>query len=222
MNLEEAQDINKYVRKKFGEGGKSSNKFYVAEGEQPEDATIENFVKKGDPLFTKAGRRNTNASIVSGDLINLREKIMKSCKNALEYGKFIDSDPRICGNCTEMAALAAYCVSLDEKTTPISIVATADVGDHVFTVVGKISGWKLIGKPAGAEDLIVIDPWANVCCFAHDYPAKLMTTATKWQQSGKRIAGAYFDILPAVTFAEKVLLSETDIIDARKNIPNFG
>ena len=226
MTLEEAIEIKNKVREWFASGGKSGNKAYVAEGsDDPEfpDIDVDSpLVAKGQGGMSKLERRNHNQVIAASSIAQTRVK-SDGRYSAVEYGEVLWRMKQPCGNCTEMAAVAAWMVS--EKVAPqvyIALVTTDGCGDHVFCIVTKNTGlkwaaWAKLGAPPPAmNDVIVIDPWANVCCKLESFQTDFSATTAGWLKQGKRIAGGGDEWLaPDKHYVGKLFASTISITEAR-------
>lgn len=234
MTLDEAKGIVKQTRTFFATGGKSGNKIYAA-GEdglaafnrqldaalnaQPldDEGVLAMIQPKGTGL-TKAGRRTANAAVAQTMI-----EVWRSGFNggsAVEYGRLIVDSGRTCGNCTEMASVAAYLVAKGSKSEIIRIVVTDGPGDHVFTVVGEPKGWAKICNPPPDRTSIVIDPWANVCCVVADYFDAFSTKMAEWCKVSKRIAtGGSSYVLPDAKYLSAFGASAPNFSNARNSWP---
>lgn len=176
ISIKEAEKINETVRSAFKKGGKSGNKAYTDAVGTEIDAVAMTalLVPKVTGAFNKQDLRNNNAAVGSMFIDDVRRQglIGISVKNAVDYGKllwYFDSST-LCGNCTEMACMAAYLVSEEDRSCNIWIVSTDSPGDHVFCAVGPGTGWKVTMKLEELLDkdrkVIIVDPWASTCAMA--------------------------------------------------------
>lgn len=216
FTLDKAKVILGDVRERFASGAKSANKAYVALGGTLPD------IEDDEPVWTKDGqpdrnvRRNHNAAYAALRVDNLRAKKMEMA--AVAYGGIIWNKKTPYGNCTEMACVAAYRVAekyRDARKVLISIGATGTSGDHVFCVVGATDGWEKIGEPPAECEAIIIDPWANICCRAPQYPGLFRAKMASWLGKGKRIYTKKGWIDSGEVYQDGFLLSKIDLMNAR-------
>lgn len=230
ISLEEAEKINVRVRAAFKRGGKSGNKAYTDAVGTEIDAVDVNapLVPEGTGNLSKTDMRNNNALIGSGFIEEYRQQalITVSVETALDYGKMLwnVTAAELCGNCTEMACMAAHFVSEEDSTCNIWIVSTDGPGDHVFCAIGPGTGWKSGMPLEGILDkdrkIIIIDPWANTCCKASDYMNSFERKMAEWLVSGKRIsAGGSSWVQPGPDYIAKIKASKADLSNARKAMP---
>lgn len=233
INLTQAAKINKDVRGAFRQGGKSGNKAYTdALGTEidavPMTAVIE---PKGTGNLNKTDLRNNNAAVGSMFVDDVRRQslINVSVKNALDYGEILwfMKAVTLCGNCTEMACMAAYLVNEEDPSSQIRIVSTDGPGDHVFCAVGPGTGWKVNMNIVDILDqdrkMIIIDPWANTCSLATDYMEAFEAKMGKWALGGKRIAdGGSSWVVPDASYIAKFRASKANFCDAKTGMPSIG
>ena len=90
------------------------------------------------------------------------------------------------GNCVDMSA---YAVALASQTPDIGqawYCSIAPPGDHVFcaiSVAGSTDapGWKCVRHMREEQAAIwIVDPWADVCCLAKDYPDAFLARMRTW------------------------------------------
>ncbi|CAO3440466.1 hypothetical protein [Azospirillum endophyticum] len=213
MNLEEAKGINSMVRDLFKNGTKSCNKIYASN-----QAELDEW--NPDDVGTKEGRRNNNAKSFLTTFMSFRDNI-DNYDTAIEYGEFLfNLGGEAKGNCTEMACVAAYFAKRDYNPRDMRLVVTDDPGDHAFLVIGETKGWNKIKDPSKLKiETIIIDPWANVCCYGKDYPIDLARKMDKWIVDGKHILGK--KIMTPKEFLTSVIESKVNSANPVLNPPNI-
>ena len=230
MQLGDACEIMKNVRKYFATGEKYCNKAYRVLGrhgkEEDLSAIIAGLSAVGLPLRPKRGlsgtdRRNGNVALAIPRIYALRDAWNGG--TAVEYGDHIHTKAIRYGNCTEMACVAAHFVAEEDPSeeTPISIVTTDGPGDHVFCALGPVFKWqKIDDPPQSARRAIVIDPWANICCLAPQYFEQFTERMNLWLTDGKRIAASRNRwISPDRSYLSALEKSKLDIRNARNSPP---
>src|SRR5262249_19247287 len=96
------------------------------------------------------------------------------------------------GNCDEAADVAAFLAweKNPEAVGTIFMVYLDKPADHGFWVVNaeSVPTWGSVYQMFNeTRDVIVIDPWLKVACYARDYPLKAHKRFNKWQTVNKRI-----------------------------------
>lgn len=200
--LEVAQEAMASARKLFP--AKSGNKKYQM-GTQ--DGIEEDDIEESD-MGDDDSEEDDNYSHLSDSLRTLRpqlDNIVNQWEGTElrplleELYNIIDATKYAAGNCTEYSQMAAYRIfdSIDngkmDKNTVIDIVKLdGNREDHMFVA---------INQPRGAdgtypkdfshwtEDACIVDAWANITCFAREYPQKWEEKMKKWHDQGKLVDG---------------------------------
>lgn len=232
ISLKDAENITVKVRAEFKKGGKSGNKAYTDAVGTEIDAVpfTAGLVPKGTGNLAKNSLRSNNAAVGSMFVEDVRRHALidVNVKTAVDYGKMLWYVPSatLCGNCTEMACMAAYLVADEDSSCKIWIVSTDGPGDHVFCAVGPGTGWKVNMQFEDILDkdrkIIIIDPWANSCCMATDYMEVFEIKMAEWALGGKRIAdGGNSWVVPDANYIKKIKASTAGLSDARKDMPSL-
>ena len=185
MAINEAlvRGVHAAVRAYFKGKTKSSNKVYNAD-------VID--MKSSPAMQEKVTLRNMNAMGALSLIKDLRRDRKFKSDDILPFGFDVLDQGNVVGNCTEMAAAAAYLVRRENMGTAW-FVGINPPGDHAFCLVDNgvdhhpatIGGAK--GYSVCSADSWVIDPWANVCCKMRDYEATFSQKMREWSRQGKRV-----------------------------------
>ncbi len=176
---QEAANILAYVRHGYRHGLKSSNKKY----EDDPDAMT-------DTDSQKIMRRNSNMILAQQALGPLRAQY--GTLSPIQIGHNLVAGQIACGNCYEMACVAAYRLSLIPAAAYVGSIAAP--GDHAFCLAGQPKqAWNTVKSMSDAMDVDgaeawIIDPWMNTCCAVQDYPKSGRQKLLKWTNDGKRIS----------------------------------
>ena len=179
--------IHNYIRQLFKGRKKSSNKLFDLDNKAYADQKLSAAMK------ARMALRNVNAKRASPLIHTLRESKSFRNRDIYGFGSEVLEQEDVVGNCTEMAAAAAFLVVRDE----IGSAWYADIrspGDHAFCLVdsgleahpaciGGADGYSI----RGAADSWVIDPWSNVCCKMRDYEALFEAKMRKWSSERKLV-----------------------------------
>lgn len=167
MTQDEAEQILEETRGYYKQGFKSSNKMYVLNNQQQQNAA----------LVTKATKRNVFRALASQVIRASRSDTITSDGTA--------------GNCGEMSETAAEKARALGGTALIGSISYP--GDHAFCAVDYAPHG---GSPLHVQDMYkddraanswVIDPWMNIACRFRDYPAYAAMKLTNWSSQGKQI-----------------------------------
>ena len=105
------------------------------------------------------------------------------------YGCDVYADDGFAGNCSDMAAYAAWFATWRRIGTAW-LAVIEDPGDHIFCIIAGVTRprWDCVANFRNDRtDAWVIDPWANICCPVRDYETQFNLKMDKWTQRGKRI-----------------------------------
>jgi hypothetical protein len=83
-------------------------------------------------------------------------------------------------------------------------------GDHTFTVIGQQAGKDGVFPMDFAQwnvDAAICDPWANLCCWARDYPNEWRYKMRKWERDGKKVSMAGTQYIDGVAVAKPDIAS---------------
>jgi len=97
------------------------------------------------------------------------------------------------GNCQEYTAVVCHYLDMLEPRPVFDAVYLEPPGDHTFAVIGQQADGQG-GFPSDFGDwhaqAAVCDPWANLICWARDYPQEWKAKMRKWANDGKLVSMA--------------------------------
>lgn len=187
---EQAEQVVKWVRGKYGQDLGADNKRYV-------DPPV--LLLKDEQAET----RNANQSLASIRRALLPTELRERRAGGgvfdtpAKIGQLIFNQKLFAGNCGEMCYLS--CFMAQKSKARIWMVTIDDPGDHQFCILGdaKPTAKSIAEMSAMGDDSWVLDPWAGIVCRPGEFRQEFIGKMVKWTSRGKRVglvnAGGTYD-----------------------------
>jgi hypothetical protein len=114
------------------------------------------------------------------------------------------------GNCQEYTAVVCHYLDAVQPRPVFDAVYFEPPGDHTFTVIGQQAGKDGAFPMQFAQwnaDAAICDAWANIFCWARDYPNEWRFKMRKWERDGKKVSMAGTQYIDGVAVAQPDIAS---------------